>query len=76
VRRQLIGIALAAGGSVMPGALPLASRAQAAACYPMLAAVMAEKRRFDPAERVLTPWYTGVRRMWHAGTCEVRWAKG
>jgi hypothetical protein len=76
VRRQLIGIALAAGGSVMPGALPLASRAQAAACYPMLAAVMAEKRRFDPAERVLTPWYTGVRRLWHAGTCEVRWAKG
>lgn len=75
LRRQLIDIALAAGGSVMPRALPLASRAQAAACYPMLAALMAEKRRLDPAERVLTSWYTGVRRMWRAGTCEVRWAK-
>jgi hypothetical protein len=75
LHRQLIDVAIASGGSIMPGALPLASRAQAAACYPMLAALLAEKRRLDPTERVLTPWYAGVRRMWRAERCNVRWAK-
>jgi len=75
LRGQLIDLAIRAGGSFMPQTLPLATRAQAAACYPMLAALIAEKRRHDPAERVLTPWYRAVRRMWRADTCNVRWAK-
>lgn len=75
LRARLIDLAIAAGGRFMPAALPIASRSQASACYPMLAALMAEKRRLDPAERVLTPWYTAVRRMWRVGPCKVRWAK-
>jgi hypothetical protein len=41
----------------------------------MLAAFLAEKRRLDPAERVLSAWYRGVRRAWQAEACHVRWAK-
>lgn len=76
LRGQLIDLAIAAGGSIMPRLLPLASRPQAAACYPMLGAFLAEKRRLDPAERVLSPWYRGVRRAWRAEKCSVRWANG
>ncbi len=75
LRAQLIDLAIAAGGAVTPAMLPLASRAQAAACYPMLAAFLAEKRRLDPAERVVSPWYRGVRRAWRAEACRVRWAR-
>jgi len=76
LRARLIDLAIGAGGSFMPQALPVATRAQAAACYPMLAGFLAEKRRLDPGERVLTPWYRAVRRMWRAESCAVRWAKG
>jgi hypothetical protein len=75
LRARLIELAISAGGSFMPQALPAATRAQAAACYPMLAGFLAEKRRLDPAERVLTPWYRAVRRMWRAESCPVRWSK-
>ena len=75
LRARLIELALAAGGSFMPGLLPLATRAQAEACYPMLGAFLAEKRRLDPAERVLGAWYRGVRRAWRAQACTVRWAR-
>lgn len=75
LRAQLIDLAIAAGGAVTPAMLPLATRAQAAACYPMLAAFLAEKRRLDPAERVVSPWYRDVRRAWRAEACRVRWAK-
>lgn len=75
LRTHLIDLAITAGGGLMPGSLPLATRAQAEACYPMLGAFLAEKRRLDPAERVLSPWYRGARRMWRAERCRVRWAK-
>ncbi|MGH8707463.1 MAG: FAD-binding protein [Burkholderiales bacterium] len=75
LRGRLIDLAIAAGGSIMPRLLPLASRPQAEACYPMLGAFLAEKRRLDPAERALSPWYRGVRRAWRAEACRVRWAK-
>lgn len=75
LRGRLIDLAIAFGGAVMPAMLPLATRAQAAACYPMLAAFLAEKRRLDPAERVVSPWYRGVRRAWRAEACRVRWAR-
>jgi hypothetical protein len=76
LRARLIDLAIAAGGSFMPQALPVATRVQAAACYPMLAGFLAEKRRYDPAERVTPPWYRAVRRMWRIDACRVRWAKG
>jgi len=75
LRGRLIDLAIGAGGSFMPRMLPLATRAQAAACYPMLGGFLAEKRRLDPAERVPCRWYRGVRRAWRAEACAVRWAK-
>jgi hypothetical protein len=75
LRARLIDIAIGAGGSFIPEELPLATRVQAAACYPMLAGFLAEKRRYDPAERLVTPWYRAVRRTWRSETCRVRWAK-
>jgi hypothetical protein len=75
LRAQLIDLAIGAGGSFMPRMLPVATRAQALAGYPMLAELFAEKRRLDPAERVQSPWYRGVRRTWRAEPCAARWAK-
>lgn len=75
LRARLIDLAIAAGGSFAPGALPFAGRAQAESAYPMLGAFLAEKRRLDPAERVVTPWYLGTRRAWRREPCAVRWAK-
>lgn len=75
LRRHLIDLALAAGGGFAPEHLPQASRAQAAACYPMLGTFLAEKRRYDPAERVLGAWYRGVRELWRRQECAVRWSR-
>lgn len=75
LRQRLIDIALEAGGGFLPTMLPVATRAQAEAGYPMLGSFLAEKRRLDPGERVLSPWYRSVRRAWRGETCKVRWAK-
>ena len=74
--RRLIDLAIGAGGAFAPEHLPHASRAQAAACYPMLGAFLAEKRRYDPAERVLGAWYRAVRELWRRQECAVRWSRG
>jgi hypothetical protein len=73
LRSRLIEFAVKAGGSFMPAALPYASRAQIAACYPMLPAFLAEKRRLDPGERILNAWYRDTCRAWRGETCRVRW---
>jgi FAD/FMN-containing dehydrogenase len=73
--RRLLDLAIEAGGSFMPSMLPSASRAQAEACYPMLAQFIAEKRRLDPAERVTSPWYRGTCRAWRAAPCRARFAR-
>jgi hypothetical protein len=75
LRTQLIDLALAAGGAIAPASLPAATRAQAAACYPMLGAFLAEKRRYDPAGRVTNSWYRGTRDLWRREPCEVRWSR-
>jgi hypothetical protein len=72
LRTKLIELAIAAGGSVAPQHLPYATRAQAAHCYPMLGAFLAEKRRYDPAEHVAGAWYRAVRDLWRREPCEVR----
>ena len=64
LRTRLIDLALAAGGAVAPASLPAASRTQAAACYPMLGAFLAEKRRYDPAGRVTNSWVRGSYGLW------------
>jgi FAD/FMN-containing dehydrogenase len=76
LRSRLIDLAIDAGGAFAPDHLPHATRAQAEACYPMLGAFLAEKRRYDPAERVLGAWYRGVRESWRRQECEVRWSRG
>lgn len=67
LRARLIEMALSAGGSIAPAHLPYATRAQAARGYPMLGEFLAEKRRYDPAERVAGAWYRAVRNLWRRG---------
>jgi hypothetical protein len=64
LRARLLDLALAAGGAIAPASLPAASRAQAAACYPMLGAFLAEKRRYDPTGRVTNSWYRCTTSLW------------
>jgi hypothetical protein len=75
LRARLIELALAAGGSVAPQHLPYATRAQAARCYPMLGEFLAEKRRYDPAERVTGEWYVAMRSLWRREPCAARWSR-
>lgn len=74
LRARLLELALAAGGAFLPSELPLATRTQAEACYPMLGSFLAEKRRLDPAGRVSSPWYRDACRAWRGEDCRVRWS--
>lgn len=76
IRRLLLGIALECGGSFPLRELEWASRGQIEACYPMLGAFLAEKRRGDPAERLQNAWYRCARAKLRAATCKVRWGIG
>lgn len=73
LRGRLLALAIRAGGSFMPDALPYASRAQIETCYPMLPAFLAEKRRLDPGERIGSAWYRETCRAWRGESCRVRW---
>ena len=75
LRARLVELAIAAGGSLSPQYLPHATRAQAAHCYPMLGNFLAEKRRYDPAERVADAWYRAVRDLWRREPCAARWSR-
>jgi FAD/FMN-containing dehydrogenase len=61
VRRLLLEQALACGGSFPLRELASANRGQIEACYPMLGAFLAEKRRCDPAERLQNAWFRCAR---------------
>ncbi len=74
LRRSLIDAAIAQGGSFAVSCTPEATRAQAEACYPQLPQFLAEKRRMDPCERVVTPWYRHYQRLFSGQSCAVRWA--
>ena len=74
LRRSLIDAAIAQGGSFAVSCTPEATRAQAEACYPQLPQFLAEKRRMDPCERVVTPWYRHYQRLFSGQICPVRWA--
>jgi hypothetical protein len=74
LRRELIDAAIAAGGSFPIACTPDASREQIEACYPQLKAFLAEKRRFDPHERVVNAWYLHQRELLRRESVEVRWS--
>jgi FAD/FMN-containing dehydrogenase len=74
LRRELIDAAIAAGGRFHIASTLDATREQAESCYPQLAAFLAHKRRFDPQERLVNPWYRHQRSLLGRPSCEVRWA--
>ena len=75
VRRALLGLALAHGGSFPVRDLRDATRSQLEACYPMIAAFLADKRRGDPAERLQNAWYRRLAATLRSAPCAVRWTK-
>lgn len=63
LRRELVGAAIARGGSFPICSTPEATREQVEACYPQLPSFLAEKRRIDPAERWSNAWYRHYQRL-------------
>ena len=74
LRRELIDAAIAAGGSFPIACTPDATREQTEACYPQIKSFLAEKRRFDPHERVVTAWYLHQRNLLRRDDVNVRWS--
>ena len=74
LRRKLLDAAIARGGSFPLHCTPEATRAQAQACYPELPRFLAEKRRLDPAERLVNRWYRHYRRLFSSDKLAVRFA--
>lgn len=75
LRRELIDVALAAGGSFPIASTFHASREQTEACYPELKSLIAEKRRRDPEDRLDNPWYRHYRGLLVRDLCPVRWSR-
>ena len=73
LRRELIDAAIAVGGSFQIASTRDASREQTEACYPQLKSFLAQKRRFDPHERLVNGWYVHQRNLFGREECEVRW---
>ena len=73
LRRELIDAAIALGGSFQIASTPDATRAQIETCYPQLRTFLAQKRRFDPNERVVNDWYWHQRNVLTREVCDVRW---
>lgn len=74
LRRELIDAAIGAGGSFPIASTPDATPEQTQACYPQLKSFIAEKRRFDPYERVINPWYLRQCELLRREELDVRWA--
>ena len=73
IRRLVHAAAIARGGSFPVSAAREVSRAQLDACYPELPAFLAEKRRYDPAERLQNSWYRCVTALLRHQSCGSRW---
>lgn len=74
MRRELIDAAITVGGSFQIASTRDATPAQLRTCYPQLGRFLAEKRRFDPNERLSNDWYLHQRRLVAGERCPVRWA--
>jgi hypothetical protein len=75
LRRELIDSAIDHGGSFPISCTPEATREQTQSCYPELQRFMAEKRRVDPMEKLVNPWYRHYRSLLGRESCEVRWGR-
>jgi len=75
LRRLLLEAALGLGGSFPIRDLRDATRRQLEACYPMVGAFLADKRRNDPGERLQNAWYRRLVAVMRSETCTVRWTK-
>jgi FAD/FMN-containing dehydrogenase len=73
-RQELIDAAIANGGSFQIASTPEATCAQIEVCYPQLRKLLCEKKRLDPSERLVNPWYRHHRGLLWREPCEVRWA--
>jgi len=71
--RALIDCAIGVGGSFPIASTRAATRAQLEICYPELRAVLAEKARRDPSDRMGNAWVRHHRRVLDAATLSVRW---
>ena len=60
IERLMLEIVLAGAGSFRIGVSPLASIAQTRRCFPQIGDFLAQKKRFDPAERLQNAWYRRV----------------
>ena len=60
IERLMLDVVLGGSGSFRIGASPLASLAQTMHCFPQLGDFLAQKKRFDPAERLQNTWYRRV----------------
>jgi hypothetical protein len=74
LRRGLIDTAIAHGGTFPIACTPEATRAQTEACYPQLAAFLAEQRRIDPGGAMANAWLRHHRGLLGREACEVRWS--
>jgi hypothetical protein len=74
LRRELLDAAIARGGSFPLWCMTDATRAQAEACYPELETFLAEKKRVDPAERLVNSWYAYYRGLFGRRSCDVHFS--
>lgn len=70
---ELIDLSIARGGSFSLAHTMDATREQVEACYPDLRDFLTQKRRIDPAERIVTPWYRHYRNLLCRRGCDSRW---
>lgn len=73
LRRDLIDAAIANGGTFPIACTPEATRTQTEACYPQLAAFLAEQRRIDPGGVMANAWLRHQRSLLGREACEIRW---
>lgn len=74
-RRALIDAAIGRNGSFPLASTPEATSVQVEACYPRIRAIIAEKKRLDPAEKISNDWYRHHKALLWPETCEVRWGR-
>jgi FAD/FMN-containing dehydrogenase len=74
LRRELIDASIARSGSFPIAGTPEATRAQVESCYPQLKTVLAEKRRVDPAEKLVNAWHRHYSSLLVRESCDVRWS--
>jgi hypothetical protein len=75
LKRELIAAAIAAGGRFQIASTLDATQEQARACYPELETFLTHKRRLDPGEKLVNPWYARQRRLLSGERCVVSWLR-